>query len=223
MSDISEMYEEQSTSSISLPGFIYCMSSRSMPDIVKVGETNDLKRRLNEANKQDTFRPPEPYTYDLAIETNNNKLKEKQIHSILEERGQRINLKKEFFRTTKREVELLFKLVDGVLIKNFNEIQDSDSELSIVAEQSNQQDNITVEYDGMTPEKFGQLSSKEKEKFKSWRRTRQGITRTKVADKVNGKGIIFKWKTETLSHVLIRDDHDWLTEEIRSLLKDCFP
>jgi hypothetical protein len=213
MSDISEIYEDHSSNSISLPGFIYCMSNPSMPDIVKVGETNDLKRRLKEANTQDTFRPPEPYTYDLAIETNNNKLKEKQIHSILEYRGQRINPKKEFFRATKKEVEMLFKLVDGVLIKNFNQNQDSDSELQVV-EHSNQQEI-------MTPEKYELLSTKEKTTYKLRRRTEQGITRSKVEKAVKGKGTVFKWKTERLSHVLITENHEWLPE-VRELLKDCF-
>ena len=94
-------------------GWVYCMTNSSMPNIVKIGFTNDLDRRLKEANAHDTFRPPQPYKYEFAKLVLDHTEKEKKLHIILG--NNRINPRKEFFTTESsvEKIRQLFDLIDG--------------------------------------------------------------------------------------------------------------
>ena len=93
-------------------GWVYCMTNSSMPNVVKIGFTNDLDRRLKEANAHDTFRPPQPYKYEFAKLVLDHTVKEKKLHIILD--NKRINPRKEFFAESSVEkIRQLFDLIDG--------------------------------------------------------------------------------------------------------------
>ena len=93
-------------------GWVYCMTNSCMLNIVKIGFTNDLDRRLKEANTHDTFRPPQPYKYEFAKLVLDHTVKEKKLHIILG--NKRINPRKEFFTESSVEkIRQLFDLMDG--------------------------------------------------------------------------------------------------------------
>ena len=95
-------------------GYIYCFSNQSMPGILKVGMTERTpEARLSEANASDTWRPPTPYEFEFAKKVSNSSGKEGTLHTLLERHTERINTRREFFRTSTEEVRNFFDLIDG--------------------------------------------------------------------------------------------------------------
>jgi len=95
-------------------GYLYCFSNSSMPGILKIGMTErSPKIRLNEANTTDTWRPPTKYKIEFAKFVNNPIEKEKTVHLLLEKYTERVDPRREFFRTSSQEVLNLFELMDG--------------------------------------------------------------------------------------------------------------
>jgi len=95
------------------------MSNPAMPGLVKIGESNNIPRRLKkEANKSDTWKPPYPYKLEFVLNTLNHKEKEKDIHTFLERQCKRVleGMNREFFLATPAEVLPLFQLIDGEFI-----------------------------------------------------------------------------------------------------------
>lgn len=90
-------------------GYIYCISNKSMPGIIKIGMTkrNPLIR-LKESNLTDTWRPPTPYNIDFYIKVNNPKKIEKEIHNILDQHNRKIHKKREFFKLELFEAKYIF-------------------------------------------------------------------------------------------------------------------
>lgn len=97
-----------------MDGYIYCFSNESMPGILKIGLTDRIPtKRLAEANKSDTFKPPTKYKIEFAKKVKNIRQKEYTLHKLLSRYTERINPKREFFRVSLEEVRLFFDLMDG--------------------------------------------------------------------------------------------------------------
>jgi hypothetical protein len=97
-------------------GFLYCFSNESMPGLLKIGMTTRTpEERLAEANTTDTWRPPTPYKIEFAKFVNFSKFKEATVHRILYR--ERVHPCREFFRSTLKEIKLLFDLMDEVEIE----------------------------------------------------------------------------------------------------------
>lgn len=97
-----------------MEGYLYCFSNEAMPGLLKIGmTTRSPLKRLDEANSQDTFKPPHPYVIELAKKVKNPKEKEKTLHSILEKNKKREHPEREFFRITVDEIESYFNLMEG--------------------------------------------------------------------------------------------------------------
>lgn len=125
-------------------GFIYCFSNPSMPGIVKVGMTmRDPRIRLKEANATDTWKPPTPYTIDLVIKVKDPSTKETVLHRLLTNVTERINPKREFFRTSPDVIGDIMILMDGYLIDpDFEDIDyDSDDTSDNSSEKSSESEN----------------------------------------------------------------------------------
>lgn len=69
--------------------------------------------RLEEANSSDTWKPPTPYTVELAKSVVDPKSKENTIHKLLEKYSEKIHDRREFFRISVDDVRLFFDLMDG--------------------------------------------------------------------------------------------------------------
>jgi hypothetical protein len=91
-------------------GYVYCLSNPSMPGLLKIGYTERLmEERLQEAN-QSTW-VPESFSIEVAKFVSQPNAKEQTIHRILA--ADRVNPKREFFRTSVPTVRLLMELMDG--------------------------------------------------------------------------------------------------------------
>ncbi len=88
-------------------GWVYAFYSRSMPGLVKIGmTTRSPEIRLAEANKGDTWRPPEKYRMLCALRVKDAVEKEKEIHAAFAR--QRLG-EREFFRLPHAVVLQYFK------------------------------------------------------------------------------------------------------------------
>jgi len=88
-------------------GWVYAFYSPSMPGLVKIGmTTRSPEIRLAEANKGDTWRPPEKYRILCALRVKDAVEKEKEIHAAFAR--QRIGAR-EFFRLPHAVVLQYFK------------------------------------------------------------------------------------------------------------------
>jgi hypothetical protein len=91
-------------------GYVYCITNPSMVGLVKIGYTErTLDERLQEAN-QSTW-VPQLFSIEFAKFVKEPNAKEQSIHRILA--ADRVNPKREFFRTTPEKVRMLFELMDG--------------------------------------------------------------------------------------------------------------
>ena len=91
-------------------GYVYCMSNPAMPGLLKIGYTErTVDERLQEANLSTWV--PQVFLLEFAKFVKEPNAKEQVIHRILA--ADRVNPKREFFRTTPEKVRLLFDLMDG--------------------------------------------------------------------------------------------------------------
>ena len=91
--------------------------------------TRTPEARLKEANASDTWRPPTPYKIEFAKKVSNAPLKEKKIHSLLEQHAERIHSQREFFRASLKVVRKYFDRMTGEMwTESCEEDEDSDVE-----------------------------------------------------------------------------------------------
>ena len=91
-------------------GWIYCLSNKSMPGILKIGQTKGDP--LSRAEQLYTTGVPLPFVVELSVLTENYERKEKIIHSLLEKNHSRVNPKREFFEVTVDDVKPYFELME---------------------------------------------------------------------------------------------------------------
>ena len=85
-------------------GWIYCMSNKWMPELVKVGQTSQLY----------TTGVPDKFNVEFAKKVKDYVKKEKILHSLLEKHFERPNPSREFFKCSSADVFEFFELVEGV-------------------------------------------------------------------------------------------------------------
>ena len=75
-----------------------------------------------------------------------------------------------------------------------------------------------------TVDTYPLLTEKEKGAFQISRRRAQGFFKKPFMEAVKhlNRKKTMEWDDKRLSWVLLRDDYEWLTPELRSMLKDCF-
>lgn len=104
-------------------GWIYCLTNRGMPGLVKIGITY---ANIPVMRAKQLFTTGVPYPFDIAIAVRVKlpKNKEQTLHEIFNK--YRCNQSREFFKIELEEALLQFKLLDGEIwdIKNYeNEIK----------------------------------------------------------------------------------------------------
>jgi len=85
---------------------VYVLTNPTMPDLVKIGKTNNLKSRLSSLYNTST---PVPFECYFACTVNDMEFVENQIHDGLDDF--RVNPKREFFRVEPERVVSILKLV----------------------------------------------------------------------------------------------------------------
>lgn len=93
-------------------GIIYIFTNDSMPDLIKIGRTTDLERRLREL---DNTSIPLPFRCHYAIEVEDYETKEKLIHDALSDHRVRYN--REFFKLAPERVVSILKAISCKEIK----------------------------------------------------------------------------------------------------------
>ena len=228
------------------------MSNPAMPGIVKIGESNNIPRRLKkEANRPDTWKPPYPYKVECALITLDHKAKEKDIHAFLARQGKRIDggMNREFFSATPAEVIPLLKLMTGEFIdsetflllnqlseEQSDEFEEDDSEETSVsdvttAELSQEEEipsRVSKRYNHSsetTRAEFERFDGKQHGAYKIWRRDKQGFSKKEyiqVYSKEMGSSPALRWDMDNLSWVF-KENYPW-AQQLRGILTDdCFP
>lgn len=92
-------------------GYIYCLSNKSTPGILKIGMTE----RTPEERAKELFTTgvASPFTIEFAKKVKDPKHKEAVLHKLLEQYTERYNSRREFFRVSPEEVRKFFELPDG--------------------------------------------------------------------------------------------------------------
>jgi len=112
-------------------GIVYVMANRSMPGIVKIGMTRrPLKHRLMEANKSNTFGPPDRYYVICAKHVEEAYKREQEIHFRLI--NERVRTGREFFRISHAKSIELIDGYDGVWCDEDEHDEDDDDETKIL-------------------------------------------------------------------------------------------
>lgn len=92
-------------------GYVYCLSNPLYEGIYKVGFTiHEPDIRMNQIY---TTGVPLPFKLEFAKKVNNYQEKEKILHKILTQYGERINPRREFFKISLVEIKTFFDLMDG--------------------------------------------------------------------------------------------------------------
>ena len=95
-------------------GWIYCMSNKWMPSLVKVGQTSgDPHER---ASQLYTTGVPDKFNVEFAKKVKNHTQKEKMIHALLEKHFERPTPGREFFKCTSEDVFQFFELIEGTYL-----------------------------------------------------------------------------------------------------------
>lgn len=89
-------------------GIIYILTNESMPGLIKIGRTTNIKRRLQEL---DTTGVPTPFKLHYAIEVENHEEREQLIHQGLSEH--RIRQNREFFKFEPESARALLQAIGG--------------------------------------------------------------------------------------------------------------
>ena len=92
-------------------GWIYCLSNKAYPELLKVGQTKNFPNVR--AEQLFSTGVPYPFKIEFAKKVNNYEKREKIIHSILEKYAKRVNPKREFFEATVKDIKPIFDLMDG--------------------------------------------------------------------------------------------------------------
>lgn len=89
--------------------FVYCFTNPEMPDLVKIGKTDNVEGRLKQLSGHAGV--PVAFECPIALEVENADQAEKLLHEVF--RGQRINSRREFFRVGVEHVRAAMLLTGG--------------------------------------------------------------------------------------------------------------
>jgi len=90
-------------------GTIYVISNPAIPNMVKIGKTDNLERRIKELSSHSGI--PLAFECVVAKTVNDMDFAEKKLHEAFA--SKRINPKREFFEIDEEELIALFELLEG--------------------------------------------------------------------------------------------------------------
>jgi len=105
-----------------MTNIIYILTNQSMPDVVKIGITDNLARRMRELDRTGT---PLPFECYHAVEINDkSKINfiEKKIHESFDDK--RIRQNREFFSVTPQQAKAFLEVIEAIGGKNVTPIED---------------------------------------------------------------------------------------------------
>tara|TARA_R100001594_G_scaffold18177_1_gene36317 strand:+ start:4242 stop:4988 length:747 start_codon:yes stop_codon:yes gene_type:complete len=87
-------------------GYVYALTNPSFPNLIKIGKTVDLNKRLSSLYSSGV---PTPFKCILVQEVSDHDKVEKLIHNLLED--DRVNDSREFFETSEDKLRVIFELI----------------------------------------------------------------------------------------------------------------
>ncbi len=93
-----------------MTGIVYCLENPAMPDLVKIGKTTNLERRLRELDRHTGV--PVPFECVMAVEVDDAGKVEQLLHEVFD--AQRIRKNREFFRVGVEHVRAAMQLTGGL-------------------------------------------------------------------------------------------------------------
>ena len=87
---------------------VYCLENPAMPDLVKIGRTQDLEQRLKSL---DTTSVPWPFVCFVAVEVEDARETEQLLHDVFSD--QRVRSNREFFKVSPERVAAALRLTRG--------------------------------------------------------------------------------------------------------------
>jgi bifunctional DNA-binding transcriptional regulator/antitoxin component of YhaV-PrlF toxin-antitoxin module len=130
-----------------MPQIVYILTNPSMPDLIKIGKTGNLKERLRSLNSGTGV--PEKFLVHYACEVADNSLIEKTLHYAFGE--VRTNPKKEFFRKDPERVVAILRLfaIREITIDNKEIVESSQELMELEKVLTKKRDNFSFEKVGI--------------------------------------------------------------------------
>lgn len=91
-----------------MSGIVYCLENPAMPDVVKIGKTDDIEKRLRAL---DNTSVPLPFVCVLALEVDDADRAERLLHDAFSDH--RVRLSREFFEVGAQRVIAAMRLTSG--------------------------------------------------------------------------------------------------------------
>ena len=88
-------------------GIVYILTNESMPDIIKIGRTKDLPKRLKDLDNTST---PLPFECFYAVEVDDAKTVEALLHETFDDK--KVRPKREFFNCTPEQAKSALKIAE---------------------------------------------------------------------------------------------------------------
>lgn len=206
-------------------GFIYAMSNKSMPGILKIGMTErSVEERLKEANSPSFI--PIPFIIEIFKQVKNCKEKEKLIHQILH--SKRVNPKRDFFQVSLEEIVPIFELIEPLNNEDQNDkIKEMEIQIKSLQEETynihdyyadtNFDKQIKEEYDTMydfvyniiIPSKNNIKISLVKDEFKEYFQSKCGGRNPPYKKLINVMTTKYKINNYTFQNISILEIEDW--------------
>ncbi len=106
---------------------VYCLENPSMPDVVKIGRTQDLEQRLKTL---DTTGVPLPFICVAAMEVDDAAETEQLLHDVFSD--QRVRSNREFFEVSPERVAAALRLTRGRDVTPISDaVEDDESQAAL--------------------------------------------------------------------------------------------
>ena len=110
-----------------MTGIVYCLENPAMPDLVKIGTTQDLEQRLKSL---DTTSVPVPFECVMAVEVDDARKVEQLLHEVFD--AQRVRQNREFFRVGAAHVRAAMQLTSGRDVTPTSDVvEDEESQVAL--------------------------------------------------------------------------------------------
>lgn len=178
--------------------FVYILTNPTIPDLVKIGRTTNLKERMRSLSSHSGV--PVPFECYYCCEVENSKEVEERLHTGLGDPRIKINPKREFFRISPERVKVL---LEGYSIREVNLEGD-------VVEDSEEQEVLNRERSRRPVFTFSMLNIPTGSTLKFLR------DETKIVTVTRDREVEFKGNRTSLNQVtldLLRNEHgkNWTT------------
>jgi len=178
--------------------FVYILTNPTIPDLVKIGRTTNLKERMRSLSSHSGV--PVPFECYYCCEVENSKEVEERLHTGLGDPRIKINPKREFFRISPERVKVL---LEGYSIREVNLEGD-------VVEDSEEQEVLNRERSRRPVFTFSMLNIPTGSTLKFLR------DETKIVTVIGDREVEFEGNRTSLNQVtldLLRNEHgkNWTT------------